>query len=253
MRFSRLILVLAAALLSLSASVALAQSSFFSAHHVTELDDDSFAPAVGSDNALTYVAFYSRSKCPKCKPLRDTFDRVAKELHGQAVFASVDAADPESAAALAAAGVTAADLPVVKVFSHGHPKEGEKLDASALTAKSLREGVHAQLEKLSRVVKVTNSNFKKLVKDAPADMGKALLFTSKKETMPTWAALSLNMKDRLFVGEVHKSDKKLVKKFDISDFPAIVVIPPTPAGGKFDDQVCVPEHSKIYIHDISEF
>jgi len=119
-------------------------------------------------------------------------------------------------------------------FSHKHAATGDKIDTATATLKSLKETVNGHLDSLSAVTKVTQASFKKLVKEAPRDMGKALLFTSKKETMPTWAALSLAMKGRLFVGEVHKSEKKLAKRYEVTEFPTILVFPPLEPGQKFD-------------------
>ncbi len=227
---SRLVGLIIAALAALAA--AQVPSTYFS-RSIVDLDDDSFSAVTKDPAALTYVAFFSRTKCPKCRTFRDVYDRAAKDLHGLASFAAVDVTDPEAAATVAAANLGDAPLPQLRAYSR--TQSGALVPAAAeLTAKTLRERVEADVQALSGVVKVTSANFKDVVKKAPAHLGKALLFTTKRETTPTWAAISLAFKDRLVVGEVHKSDKKLVKKYEITEFPSVIVIPPTPKGTKFD-------------------
>lgn len=56
------------------------------------------------------------------------------------------------------------------------------------------------------------------------EKNKLLLFTAKKSTPPLFKALSKDLKGKLVFGEVRQDEKELIKKFQITKFPTLMVL-----------------------------
>ncbi len=83
--------------------------------------------------------------------------------------------------------------------------------------------VHSKMP--SNVVGVRHSNYEKFISDEPSKM-KVLLFSSKPVTPPIFKALSVSsLTKKMVFGVVSEMDHELVKKFGITEFPSVVVIP----------------------------
>ena len=73
-------------------------------------------------------------------------------------------------------------------------------------------------------VKLLNDqNYEEFVHES-YDKTKVILFTAKKSTPPLLKALSKEFKGRIVFGEVRQSSEKLVQKFQITNFPTILVL-----------------------------
>lgn len=81
---------------------------------------------------------------------------------------------------------------------------------------------------------MTSSTAKSFLKVSP-NLPKAVYFSNKKETPLLWQSMSLLFRDRVALGQVHKSEKKLINKYNIKDFPTIAVFKPPSEGQTWDD------------------
>ena len=53
---------------------------------------------------------------------------------------------------------------------------------------------------------------------------KVLLFTNKKATPPLFKALSKDLKGKLIFGQVRDSEKDLLTKFKVTEFPTLMIL-----------------------------
>lgn len=70
---------------------------------------------------------------------------------------------------------------------------------------------------------VTDENFDSFLERDPQRY-KVLIFTERKSTAPLYKALSKQYKDKLSFGEVRKSEKGLISKFGVTQFPTLLVV-----------------------------
>jgi protein disulfide-isomerase A6 len=73
------------------------------------------------------------------------------------------------------------------------------------------------------VTSVSSSNYETFV-DRDERKHKVLYFNDKKNTPALIKALSKRFKDKLFLGEVKETEKKLIKEFKLEKLPALIVI-----------------------------
>ena len=120
-------------------------------------------------------------------------------------------------------------VPTVMVYQESYSEQGEKytgkMDWKHISAFATRK-------MQSFVSHVTLENYEQfLARDA--SKYKVLLFTQRKTTAPIFKALSKKYKDKLLFGEVRDSERKIIDKFGVKEYPTLMVVT-DPYEGKGD-------------------
>ena len=115
--------------------------------YVTELDNSKI-DLITTDlpKSVTYTMVFSRKACPKCRQLRDTIDKVAKELPSQVTFTGVDIDDYGVDSILKQINIDpktpVTSLPMLKLLT---PQAITDVDITGMNVKTLKEAALAQL------------------------------------------------------------------------------------------------------------
>jgi hypothetical protein len=93
---------------------------------------------------------------------------------------------------------------------------------------------------------VTTDNYDQFIQREPTKY-KVLLFTERKTTAPIFKALSRQYKDKLFLGEVRKSETSLIQKYGITSFPTLLVVtdPNEYKGEVYQDELKIDRLTKF--------
>lgn len=188
---------------------------------VVELTDESFARKVGRKNQLTWVLFYS-AKNKKSQAMKDEYNAFAAELKGQVVVAAIDCGKFKP---LCKETQGVKKVPTIKSFSKGSLDgvlyEG-KQESTALQEAAKKQIPSAKASKITELTYKTHGQWLEATKAMP----RAVLFTAKKKEVPSlWRSMALQFKDRMTFAISRRSERKLNRKFAITEYPAMVVIP----------------------------
>ena len=151
-----------------------------------------------------------------CKALAPEWAKAAKAMKGGVSFGAVDC-DVEANKGLCGQ-FQIKGFPTIKTFEQGKPPSDYN---GPREAKALQD--HASNLVPSNSKRLTAKNAGDFLKGAK--MPKVVLFTDKSETPMLYKALSTEFKAHLAFGEVQKSNKELVKQFDVTAFPTLLVLP----------------------------
>ena len=89
-------------------------------------------------------------------------------------------------------------------------------------------------------VRIINSdNYEDFSSETNSNLNRILLFNPRKFTPPLYKALSKQFKGKLLFGEIRQSDKEMVSKFKIQQFPSVLVLtePDYYRGVQYDGQL----------------
>jgi len=192
---------------------------------VIELTPDNFNELVEESDEYWIVEFFA-PWCGHCKKLAPEYEKASKQLAGVVRLGAVDAdAHPTLGAQFGVKG-----FPTLKAFP-------DSATLNPYTKKFGRQAVEYSGARTAKgIVAYAKANMPSLVKEVAGDgdhksfveekgMPKALLFTDKKETPPTFKALSLRFKDRMRLGQVGSESKAILEKYAVDAFPRVVVLP----------------------------
>jgi len=191
--------------------------------NVIQLTKKNFAEKVFGSEHVWVVEFFA-PWCGHCKNLAPEYDKAATNLKGLVRVGAVNCDDEKEICG----NFGVQGFPTIKIFpSKLTPVKGQK-DAfhkvpedyqGARTAGAI---VNFALSKLpSFVVPVTSANEEKFLGQ---ELPKAILFTNKDKTSDLYKALSVDYHHRMVLGEAKHTDKKLVEKYGITDFPTLIVL-----------------------------
>jgi thioredoxin-like negative regulator of GroEL len=163
------------------------------------------------------ILFY-KSNDRDSKQYKDVWREIAEKLYGIIRVAAVNCiADAEEALC---EDFTVYDVPKVQVFPANSRLEPLNYEGP-IDYNSIAGFAVQQMESFVKIV--TDNNYEEFVHE-DFDKTKVLLFTAKKSTPPLLRALSKDFKGRVVFGEVRQSNQKLIQKFQINNFPTLLVL-----------------------------
>jgi protein disulfide-isomerase A6 len=184
---------------------------------VIELTKSNFAETVFGSEHVWLVEFYA-PWCGHCKRLAPEWEKLAKSMKGIVKVAAVNGdAEKELAGHYQIQG-----FPTIKVFPSQVQKapKGEgfiKVPEDYNGPRTASAMANFAISKMPNyVTKVTSKNIDEFV--GSADIGKALLFTNKKETTSLYKALAIDYHNRLNLGEVRDTEEDIVSKYGVTNF-----------------------------------
>ncbi|KAI8340019.1 hypothetical protein BC941DRAFT_511404 [Chlamydoabsidia padenii] len=221
--------------------VYIASSAALHSGPVMELTYESFEKQVLDNDKLVAVNFYA-PWCGHCQNLAPEWKKVAKSLDGMVMLASLNCHEGINKSLCKQHGVTG--FPTIKVFRQSTNKKGTQIKKSTeyqgpRDAKSLKDYLLNQLPSKVRTIKGDASKVKSkksISLDAFLELGnstltKVILFTPKMSTIPLYKALSLDFGDgRLLMGEVKKTEKKVMDALGVEKVPSLIVLTPGKEG-----------------------
>jgi curved DNA-binding protein CbpA len=78
--------------------------------------------------------------------------------------------------------------------------------------------------RMQSFVRIINSNnYGDFITENPSQH-KVVLFTQRKSTPPLFKSISKHFKDKLSFGEIRQSEKELVQRFEVKNFPSVLII-----------------------------
>jgi protein disulfide-isomerase A6 len=187
---------------------------------VIQLNKGNFAKKVFGSEHVWLVEFYA-PWCGHCKNLAPEYEKAATNLKGIVRVGAVNCDEEQEICGT----YEVKGFPTIKLFPSkltetkgGFHKKPEDYNG----ARSAGGMVSFALSKLpSFVTAVTSSSEEKFLGN---ELNKVLLFTNKDKTSDLYKALSIDYHHRLVLGEAKHTDKKLVAKYEVENFPTLLVI-----------------------------
>lgn len=204
---------------------------------VVQLTKKNFADLVIGSEHVWVVEFFA-PWCGHCKSFAPEYEKAAGNLKGIVKVGAVDCDQNDNKELCGSFGVQG--FPTVKVFpSKATPgkKEGtfNKVPEDYQGARSAAAVANFALSKLpSFVSAVTSKNHDKFLENA---LPKAILFSNKDKTSDLYKALSIDLHNRMILGEAKHSDKKLVEQYGITAFPTLLVLQKEGEAIKFEGKL----------------
>lgn len=195
--------------------------------HVQYVDDRTAAYYIDNPRLVTYLYIYSHSyMCVKCAQAGELISRTAKEFNGQIYVIAMDAADGYNAQTMARLGIDAksAQFPIVREFPVEQQPNGADVPILTLDFASLKKRVSDLIGLQSTVKHIDSTNMKKYLSFKESSGPKAVLLTTKPTTPTIWASLSAQFEHKIDFYMGLKTDRKLIKRFDIDVFPSILIL-----------------------------
>eukprot|EP00284_Hemiselmis_tepida_P017695 CAMPEP_0174927628 /NCGR_PEP_ID=MMETSP1355-20121228/19415_1 /TAXON_ID=464990 /ORGANISM="Hemiselmis tepida, Strain CCMP443" /LENGTH=394 /DNA_ID=CAMNT_0016173745 /DNA_START=26 /DNA_END=1206 /DNA_ORIENTATION=+ len=169
-----------------------------------------------SMNKVKVIEFYSNS-CATCKSFVKDYNELAKQLKGIVKVAAVDC----DAHKKICDDYGVSSHPTLKVIPPGG--FGTQDYAGERNTKSVYSWTVKFITHF--VDKVTADSLDGFL-NAQAGKYKALLFTDKPKTPLIWKGLSVDLHNKMTLGEVKSSEKGVCSRYKVTKFPTILVVKP---------------------------
>jgi curved DNA-binding protein CbpA len=168
-------------------------------------------------NEVWLILFY-KSNDKSSKAYKDVWREIAEKMYGIIKVAAINC--HEEAEEALCEDFSVYDIPKVLCFP-----ANSRLDPitynGELKYSSLAGFAVSFMESFVKLV--NDQNYEEFVHE-DYDKTKVILFTAKKSTPPLLKALSKDFKGRVVFGEVRQSSEKLINKFQVTNFPSLVVL-----------------------------
>lgn len=168
-------------------------------------------------NEVWLILFYKANQA-ESKQYKDVWRETAEKLYGIIRVAAVNCMSEADEAICEEYAVY--DVPKVLCFPANSRLEPFVYDGRIDYNSIAGFGV-AQMESFVKLV--NDQNYQDFANE-DFDKTKVLLFTAKKVTPPLLKALSKDFKGRVVFGEVRQSNTNLIQKFQITNFPTLIVL-----------------------------
>lgn len=194
---------------------------------VVVLNDKNFNDLVGNSDGVAVVEFFA-PWCGHCQSLAPQYKKVAENLKGIALVGAVDCDSSDSKGLCSKAGVKG--FPTLKLYSgdkQKNPYTGElSKEAQEYTGPRTAKAIASAVTELLTdfyIVKIRSSTEFKTFIDKNQNP-KVLLFTNKEDSTTLYKSLSMQLRGGLSFAEIHESVQDVVKQYDITHFPTLVVL-----------------------------
>lgn len=195
--------------------------------HVQYVDDRTAPYYIDNPRLVTYLYIYSHSYlCVKCAQAGELISRVAKEFNGQIYVVAMDAADRYNKETMDRLGIDikTTQFPIVREFPVEKQPNGADVPILTLDFAALKKRVSDIIGLQSTVKHIDSTNMKKYLSFKESPKPKAVLLTTKPTTPTIWASLSAQFDHKIDFYMGLKTDRKLIKRFDIDVFPSILIL-----------------------------
>jgi protein disulfide-isomerase A6 len=181
--------------------------------------------------------------CGHCQNLKPAYEKAAQNLNGLAKVAAVNCDDDENKPFCGQMGVQG--FPTIKIVTPSKKPGKPRVEdyQGARTAKAIIDAVVDRIP--NHVKRATDKDLDKWL-GQNEERPKAILFTEKGTTTPLIRALAIDFLGAIDVAQVRNKETASVEKFDVSEFPALVVV----SGGDSEPKVYEGELKK---QPITEF
>jgi len=162
----------------------------------------------------------SYNRCGHCKSLAPIYTKAAEHMKDVFTFAAIDCDDSSNRHICTEYQIQG--FPTIKIFH-----KGRAIDYSGpRTAKALTDIAKGSIEDV--VVRLT---------DLPESEDiHAILFSKKVMPSALWKSLALDFSGKITLCQVKQDQEKLVKHFNIEEFPTLLILPPGEAPILYDGE-----------------
>ncbi|OJJ86620.1 putative disulfide isomerase [Aspergillus glaucus CBS 516.65] len=166
------------------------------------------------------ITFYA-PWCGHCQSLKPAYEKAAKNLDGLAKVAAINCDDDDNKPLCGQMGVQG--FPTLKIMTPSK-KPGKPTVEDYQGARSAKAIVDAVVDRIPNHVKrVTDKDLETWVDKDEAP--KAILFTEKGTTSALIRAIAIDFLGSIKVGQIRSKETGAVEKFDVKNFPALVLLP----------------------------
>ncbi|KAK4462930.1 protein disulfide-isomerase MPD1 [Cladorrhinum samala] len=188
---------------------------------VVQVDAKNYDRLIAKSNYTSIVEFYA-PWCGHCQNLKPAYEKAAKNLEGLAKVAAVNCDEDVNKPFCGSMGVQG--FPTLKIV---RPKKGGGKPMiqdynGQRTASAIVDAVVQSIN--NYVVKVEDKSLDKFLSDEE-ESPKALLFTDKGTTSALLKSIAIDFADVITVGQVRNKETAAVKKFGVTKFPTLVLLP----------------------------
>ncbi|KGO66228.1 Thioredoxin [Penicillium italicum] len=187
---------------------------------VIQLNAKTYNSLIANSNHTSIVEFYA-PWCGHCKNLKPAFEKAAKNLDGLAKVAAINCDDDENKPFCGQMGVQG--FPTLKIVTPSK-KPGKPRVEDYQGARSAKGIVDAVVDRIPNHVKrATDKDLDKWL-GQNEDRPKAILFTEKGTTGALIRALAIDFLGAIDIAQVRNKETASVKKFGVTELPALVLI-----------------------------
>lgn len=174
-------------------------------------------------NTLTYyLARFYAPWCGHCQSLKPAYEKAAKNLDGLAKVAAINCDDDENKPFCGQMGVQG--FPTLKIVTPSKKPGKPRVEdyQGARTAKGIVDAVVDHIP--NHVKRASDKDLDKWL-GQNEDRPKAILFTEKGTTGALIRALAIDFLGVIDIAQVRNKESASLKKFGVTDVPALVLIP----------------------------
>ena len=207
---------------------------------VLQLDEKTYRSEIAASNYTSIVEFYA-PWCGHCKNLQGPYEQAAKSLSGLAKVAAVNCDDDVNKAFCGKMQIQG--FPTLKIVKPGKAP-GKPMVEDYQGQRTSKGIVSAVKDKIKNHVKRLDDGSIDSWIDTDKDKPKAILFSEKSLPTALLKALAIDFLGSISVGQIRKKDKALCKRFGVTTFPSILLLPggdaePVTYDGKLDKQLLI--------------
>ena len=169
------------------------------------------------------VEFYA-PWCGHCQNLKPAYEKAAKNLEGLAKVAAVNCDDDENKSLCGVMGVKG--FPTLKTVRPGKKPGSRPVVEDYNGPRSAKGIVDAVVDKINNHVRRLTDKDADAFLDADPDTPKAILFTEKGTTSALLRSIAIDFLDVISVAQVRDKEAATNKRFGITFYPTLVLIPP---------------------------
>ncbi|KIW97655.1 protein disulfide-isomerase domain [Cladophialophora bantiana CBS 173.52] len=211
---------------------------------VLQVTAKTYDSLIAQSNHTSIVEFYA-PWCGHCQNLKPAYEKAAKNLAGLAKVAAIDCDDDANKPFCGQMGIQG--FPTLKIVRPGS-KPGRPIVEDYMGPRSTKGIVEAVKDKIANHVKKLSGDALEKWLDEEEAPAKAIVFTDKGTTNPLVKSLAIDFLGSVAFAQVR--DKATAQKYEVSEFPAIRLIPshgapPIPYEGEISRDSLVSFFSQV--------
>ncbi|KAJ5084868.1 hypothetical protein NUU61_009447 [Penicillium alfredii] len=188
---------------------------------VLQVNQKNYGSLIANSNHTSIVEFYA-PWCGHCQNLKPAYEKAAQNLDGLAKVAAVNCDDDDNKGLCGQMGVQG--FPTLKIVVPSK-KPGKPRVEDYKGARSAKAIVEAVVDHIPNHVKrATDKDLDKWL-GQNEERPKAILFTEKGTTGALMRALAIDFLGAIDFAQVRNKETASVEKFDVSEFPTLVLAP----------------------------
>jgi len=195
--------------------------------HVVYVDDTTVDYYIGNPRFVSHLYIYSHAYiCVKCAQAGEIMSTIARDFNGQTYVLAMDASDQYNKATMERLGInpTTAQFPIVLEFPSESKPNGIEVPITTIDLAHMKKRVTDLVQLLSKVKQLDGKSMKKLLSFKTSPKPKAILLTTKDSVPTVWASLSSQFSHKYDFFMALKTDRKVIKRFDVDTFPTVLVL-----------------------------